>query len=455
MIDWSMLGIDATTELSIIKRAYAKKIKEYHPEDDPQGFQRLRQAYEAALKWAEWAAYEDNNKIEIYYEENEDDSENEDYFSSSMPQSIYQIDINEIVKEAEALYSDQTKRNCEAEWQSFLDNERLWHLDVKQELSKRMLAFLYDNHEMPFNSLIALNDFFEWKENPIQLIEQFFDWRTIVQKTKESNDLALKIRVAVRLLDKGTVLREEGRTTQAIAVYCEIEFLFKEVNDKEIQFLIAKALYNKGLCNVKEQRFEEALDLFNDLIGRFSSDDSKQMRCIIAETLYNKGYCLQGLERFESAIAMYDEAINCFEAFGQLNKAIEVVVTLYNKSYCLVKLDRTEEVEDIFNILYSRFGDSRNMKVKEYIAKLLYNQGISFQKLKRKEESILAYKRLISIYEGIINSEINGYIQTARRQIEKQSQSFLKRIVFPFMIITTVGLIVITICSYINMVSIS
>ena len=50
---WTVLGIDPTEDVSAIKRAYAEKAKTCHPEEDPEGFLRLRQAYQAALNCAE------------------------------------------------------------------------------------------------------------------------------------------------------------------------------------------------------------------------------------------------------------------------------------------------------------------------------------------------------------------------------------------------------------------
>lgn len=50
---WTVLGIDPTRDVSAIKRAYAERAKTCHPEEDPEGFLKLRQAYQAALAWAE------------------------------------------------------------------------------------------------------------------------------------------------------------------------------------------------------------------------------------------------------------------------------------------------------------------------------------------------------------------------------------------------------------------
>ena len=46
---WKMLEIEPTKDVAIIKRAYATLAKKYHPEQYPEEFLNLRNAYEAAM----------------------------------------------------------------------------------------------------------------------------------------------------------------------------------------------------------------------------------------------------------------------------------------------------------------------------------------------------------------------------------------------------------------------
>lgn len=49
---WSQLGLSGPSELSEVRHAYAEKLKTTHPEEDPEGFQRLHSAYQLASRMA-------------------------------------------------------------------------------------------------------------------------------------------------------------------------------------------------------------------------------------------------------------------------------------------------------------------------------------------------------------------------------------------------------------------
>lgn len=48
---WQELGCEPTRDPREIKRAYAVRLRQLRPEDDPERFQRLRSAYELAIEW--------------------------------------------------------------------------------------------------------------------------------------------------------------------------------------------------------------------------------------------------------------------------------------------------------------------------------------------------------------------------------------------------------------------
>ena len=53
---WEALGLPGPADLSLIRQAYAERLKRTRPEEDPEGFQRLRNAYQAACRLARQGA---------------------------------------------------------------------------------------------------------------------------------------------------------------------------------------------------------------------------------------------------------------------------------------------------------------------------------------------------------------------------------------------------------------
>jgi TonB family protein len=51
---WAILGLKSGADRDAIRRAYARLLKTTNPEDDPEGFMRLREAHDAALNQLQW-----------------------------------------------------------------------------------------------------------------------------------------------------------------------------------------------------------------------------------------------------------------------------------------------------------------------------------------------------------------------------------------------------------------
>lgn len=60
---WSILGLEPTDDISVIKHAYAEKAKTCHPEENLEGFLQLRRAYQQALKQAEGGEHSESREM--------------------------------------------------------------------------------------------------------------------------------------------------------------------------------------------------------------------------------------------------------------------------------------------------------------------------------------------------------------------------------------------------------
>ena len=60
---WEILGIEPTSDKKTIKRAYAKLLKQYHPEENPEKFKQIQVAYQQCL-------HSDQEIESVSYEQN-------------------------------------------------------------------------------------------------------------------------------------------------------------------------------------------------------------------------------------------------------------------------------------------------------------------------------------------------------------------------------------------------
>jgi len=101
---WNILGITPTTDKRTIKKAYAKRLTEYHPEDQPEKFEEIKKAYQAAL---DYANYPDDYTGFEEFEELEEPAEYA-YEPFSYNDNIFNVDIayeEKLKKEQDQMYT--------------------------------------------------------------------------------------------------------------------------------------------------------------------------------------------------------------------------------------------------------------------------------------------------------------------------------------------------------------
>ncbi len=157
---WQILGIKPTTDTAIIRQSYRAKLPLYHPETDPNGFKALREAYEAAINYA--------NSPETAIDAATQQSEQE----SLLQLTEEQIQANEIYQAYQALLEDPLRCYKRDEWQKFIASFYDYPMSVIDSVKWRLLTLSYETTNISESCVKILADNLRWRQ---QLMTQFTD----------------------------------------------------------------------------------------------------------------------------------------------------------------------------------------------------------------------------------------------------------------------------------------
>lgn len=163
---FNILNIDSTKDENAIKAAYREKLKVTNPEDNPEGFKRLRAAYEAAVNYA--------RTTEEERQEEEDDT----------PSGRW-------VKKAEAIYKNMDTRRSVLQWESLFDDDIFMSLEGEEQCGRKLLIFLMDNYYLPTEVWKLLDEKLHISQGSVRLKEMFPEnfINFIVSKCQRGEDI--------------------------------------------------------------------------------------------------------------------------------------------------------------------------------------------------------------------------------------------------------------------------
>ncbi|WP_172197418.1 J domain-containing protein [Saccharibacillus qingshengii] len=165
---WSMLGIEPTSEIKAIKRAYARRLKECHPEENPEGFQRIRQSYEMALEEAKRLA-EPGGSASLSKAELQGLRNPEPAAAETGPESPVML----FMRRCEDIYTEIEKRIDPDTWQELLDDELFWPIEVRERIGRDLFGFLLKHPFLPQSVLHLLDRHFEWTARERRLGDEY------------------------------------------------------------------------------------------------------------------------------------------------------------------------------------------------------------------------------------------------------------------------------------------
>ena len=191
---WTVLGVDAGTDLRAVKRAYAAKLKSIRQDQDPKGFMELRAAYEAAranICYQEQTKQHTDSGDEGVIEVDPDWEAQAGDITDVSPEVNYPTTVQQLIDEVLALIGSPWAAGNLDSWRGVLEDERLDDIDVFADFENALLNLLLNMHgffeeekNIPPKLDVAVAHLiferFGWNENrnSVHYNPVVFDWLT-------------------------------------------------------------------------------------------------------------------------------------------------------------------------------------------------------------------------------------------------------------------------------------
>lgn len=259
-----VLGIEATKEERALKNAYREKLASTNPEDDPEGFKRLRKAYEEACKYAAGA--------EEAIEPPRDTSPS-GLWAERAAEIYGNIRTRQDVELWKALFHEdvflalEEEENCRQKLLAFLAKHyrlptEVWKLfdrklsisgstkALREKFPANFVYFIADRCER--GEELAFGQFEGAEDADYDLFLEYYDhcWQAIQKRNLEEAELCLRnadgtgITHPVAEVSRANLLARRGRAGEAVALFEEL--LARYPKDAMLSYNFAEMLWAIG-----------------------------------------------------------------------------------------------------------------------------------------------------------------------------------------------------------------
>lgn len=141
---WEILGIAPTDDVELIKEAYRSQLLNTNPEDDQEGFMRLKEAFDEAVRSVN---------------EGEEEEQEQPYA--------------EIIEKVDSIYQDIDKRVDIQNWNELFSDEIFSELDQQDDIRNAFLGYVMDHCLFPSNIFKKFDEVFSITADQEALSEKF------------------------------------------------------------------------------------------------------------------------------------------------------------------------------------------------------------------------------------------------------------------------------------------
>lgn len=377
---FAILGIDETKDERALKNAYRQQLMHTNPEDDPEGFKRLREAYEAACDYAQ----------------NEEEQPKEEEKADHTPSG-------EWVHRAEMLYGRLSSRCDVRQWKELFQDDIYVSLDTNEECQKKLLIFLMNHFNYPDTVWKVISQELHIQENAGKLREQFpadfIDFMIRRCMTKEVLDYTLF--EGAEDADYDSFIRCYNTSWDCLQQkdYQKLDELLQQADGLGISHPYMELL-RAARCRGNDE-VEQAQGIYERLRENFPQDMT----------------ILYQLAEFYYDTRQVDKAINCYQILKEQDR--HHYMANYRLAFLYADQSRYEDAKECIRIVMRRGQDDEIMKLRirvnhqleqDYRAKWQQNKDIEAAKelawCLLQEDRYLAADKLTQEMAGLIPSEM-------------------------------------------------
>ncbi|MBE1275449.1 DnaJ domain-containing protein [Enterovibrio baiacu] len=181
---WETLGIEPTNDESAIKKAYRIKLRQHHPEDDPEGFKRVREAYEKVLAFLKEGGSVDDGEqdaADVNRPEHAGTDKESDTRGKDTPQQ--DEEAHPLVTECLQIFNDASTRLAPNVWEAWVEKSQLLPIDEQEIISNAVVNVVAARHWIPGEIIDVLWKGLGWNllltgtEKQTEIGEYLDDWR--------------------------------------------------------------------------------------------------------------------------------------------------------------------------------------------------------------------------------------------------------------------------------------
>ncbi|MBR3824985.1 MAG: tetratricopeptide repeat protein [Lachnospiraceae bacterium] len=247
---FQVLGIEETKDENLIKKAYREKLAVTNPEDNPEGFKRLRNAYEEACNLAQ------EPEQEVVEEERDE-----------TPSGLW-------VEKIAAVYANMDKRRNIACWEELFEEDVLLDLAEEENCTHKLLRFLMEHFKLPTAAWKLIQEKLHIVENNGRFREFFpADFMNyVVNRCRQGEDFEFDQFEGAPDADYDLFIQYSDRCWEALAAKQleQAEELIKNADDLDIRHPVMEI--NRARLWEEQGKTEEALEWLKKLYQEYESD---------------------------------------------------------------------------------------------------------------------------------------------------------------------------------------